>query len=80
MSTDLHTDEEIKNILKMKKVAVIGMSKYNEKAAHFVPKYLLENGYEITPVNPTAEEILDKKCYTKVTEIPYDIDLSLIHI
>ena len=73
MSTDLHTDEEIKNILKMKKVAVIGMSKYNEKAAHFVPKYLLENGYEITPVNPTAEEILDKKCYTEVTEIPYDI-------
>ena len=75
MSTDLHTDEEIKNILKMKKVAVIGMSKYNEKAAHFVPKYLLENGYEITPVNPTAEEILDKKCYTEVTEIPYDIDI-----
>ena len=75
MSTDLHTDEEIKNILKMKKVAVIGMSKHNEKAAHFVPKYLLENGYEITPVNPTAEEILDKKCYTEVTEIPYDIDI-----
>ena len=75
MSTDLHTDEEIKNILKMKKVAVIGMSKYNEKAAHFVPKYLLENGYEITPVNPTAEEILDKKCYTEVTEIPYDIHI-----
>jgi len=75
MSTDLHTDEQIKNILKMKKVAVIGMSKHNEKAAHFVPKYLLENGYEITPVNPTAEEILDKKCYTEVTEIPYDIDI-----
>ena len=75
MSTDLHTDEEIKNILKMKKVAVFGMSKYNEKAAHFVPKYLLDNGYEITPVNPTAEEILDKKCYTEVTEIPYDIDI-----
>ena len=75
MSTDLHTDEEIKNILKMKKVAVIGMSKYNEKAAHFVPKYLLENGYEITPVNPTAEEILDKKCFTEVTEIPYEVDI-----
>ena len=75
MSTDLHTDEEIKNILKMKKVAVIGMSKYNEKAAHFVPKYLLENGYEITPVNPTAEEILDKKCYADVSQIPYEVDI-----
>ena len=75
MNIDSHSDESIMNILKMKKVAIIGMSKYEEKAAHFVPKYLLENGYEITPVNPTAEEILDKKCYTEVTEIPYDIDI-----
>ena len=75
MNTDSHTDDEIKDILKMKKVAVIGMSKYNEKAAHFVPKYLLENGYEITPVNPTTEEILDKKCYADVTHIPYEVDI-----
>ena len=75
MNTDSHTDDEIKNILKMKKVAVIGMSKYNEKEAHFVPKYLIENGYEVIPVNPTTDQILDKKCYTEVTEIPYDIDI-----
>jgi len=75
MNTDSHTDDEIKDILKMKKVAVIGMSKHNEKAAHFVPKYLLENGYEITPVNPTSEEILDKKCYADVTQIPYEVDI-----
>jgi len=25
------------------------MSKNQEKAAHFVPKYLAENGYNITP-------------------------------
>ena len=73
MNIDSHTDDEIRDILNMKKVAVIGMSKYNEKAAHFVPKYLLQNGYDVTPVNPTAEEILDKKCYTEVTEIPYDV-------
>ena len=65
MSTDLHTDEEIKNILKMKKVAVIGMSKYNEKAAHFVPKYLLENGYEITPVILQLRKFLIKNATRK---------------
>ena len=75
MNIDSHTDDEIRDILNMKKVAVIGMSKYNEKAAHFVPKYLLQNGYDVTPVNPTADEILDKKCYTEVTEIPYDVDI-----
>ena len=75
MNTDSHSDEEITQILKMKKVAVIGMSKYEEKAAHFVPKYLLQNGYDVTPVNPTTHEILEKKCYTDITDVPHDVDI-----
>ena len=75
MNTDLHSDEEITQILRMKKVAVIGMSKYEEKAAHFVPKYLLQNGYDVTPVNPTTHEILEKKCYTEITDVPHDVDI-----
>jgi|TARA_B110000014_G_scaffold13852_1_gene9323 hypothetical protein len=75
MNTDSHTDEEIKDILKMKKVAVIGMSKYEKKAAHFVPMYLLQNGYDVTPVNPTTTEILEKKCYTEIIDVPYDVDI-----
>ena len=75
MNIDSHSDEEITQILKMKKVAVIGMSKYEEKAAHFVPKYLLQNGYDVTPVNPTTHEILEKKCYTEITDVPHDVDI-----
>ena len=75
MNIDSHSDESIMNILKMKKVAIIGMSKYEEKAAHFVPKYLLQNGYDITPVNPTTDEILERKCYAEITDVPYTIDI-----
>ena len=75
MNTDSHSDEEITQILRMKKVAVIGMSKYEEKAAHFVPKYLLQNGYDVTPGNPTTHEILEKKCYTDITDVPHDVDI-----
>ena len=63
MEKDAHSDEEITEILNLKKVVVIGMSKHQEKAAHFVPKYLLENGFDIIPVNPNSDEILNKKCY-----------------
>ena len=66
MDRDSHTDEEIKQIFSLKNVAVIGMSKYQEKPAHYVPKYLSQNGYNIIPVNPTADEILVKKCYPSV--------------
>ena len=75
MDRDSHTDEEIKQIFSLKNVAVIGMSKNQEKAAHFVPKYLSQNGYNIMPVNPTADEILDKKCYPSVEDIPEPIDI-----
>jgi len=75
MDRDSHTDEEIKQIFSLKNVAVIGMSKHQEKAAHFVPKYLSQNGYNIIPVNPTADEILDKKCYPSVEDIPEPIDI-----
>ena len=75
MDRDSHTDEEIKQIFSLKNVAVIGMSKNQEKASHYVPKYLSQNGYNIMPVNPTADEILDKKCYPSVEDIPEPIDI-----
>jgi len=75
MEQDNYSDEQIRDILSLKKVVVIGMSKHSSKAAHFVPKYLFENGYDITPVNPTAEEILDKKCYNSISEIDEEIEI-----
>ncbi len=75
MEQDDHSDEQIRDILSLKKVVVIGMSKHSSKAAHFVPKFLSDNGYDITPVNPTAEEILGKKCYDSVSEIDEEIEI-----
>ncbi len=75
MERDEHSDEQIHDILSLKKVVVIGMSKHSSKAAHFVPKFLSDNGYDVTPVNPTAEEILGKKCYDSVSEIDEEIDI-----
>ena len=75
MEKDDHSDEQIRDILSLKKVVVIGMSKHSSKAAHFVPKFLLDNGYDITPVNPTAKEILGKKCYDSISEIDEEIEI-----
>jgi len=72
---DSHTDEQIRNILSLKNVAVVGMSKNEEKAAHYVPKYLLQQGFNIMPVNPTADKILDRKCCQSLQEIEQQIDI-----
>jgi len=75
MEKDDHNDDEIRDILSLKKVVVIGMSKNSSKAAHYVPKYLSNNGFEIIPVNPTTDEILGKKCYNSVLDVDGSIDI-----
>lgn len=75
MEQDPNTDDEIRKILSLKTVAVVGMSKSEEKAAHYVPKYLLSQGYDIIPVNPTADKILDKKCHASLDEVSQQIDI-----
>ena len=75
MDRDSHTDDQIRQILALKKVAVVGMSQHPGKAAHGVPKYLLENGYDITPVNPNADEILGKKSFDDISQIHGSIDI-----
>lgn len=75
MIKDSHTDQEIKDVFTLKKIAVIGMSRHSIKAAHFVPKYLSEQGFDITPINPTANEILGKKCYSDISSVQHSIDI-----
>jgi uncharacterized protein len=75
MKQDSHSDLEIKNIYGMKNIAVVGMSKNEEKAGHFVPKYLIEQGYNIVPVNPTITEVLGRKAYPTIADIPQKIDI-----
>ena len=75
MEKDNHSDDEIKEIFSLKNVAVVGMSKNPDKAAHYVPKYLSEQGYNIMPINPTTNEILNKKSYQSVSEVDEPIDI-----
>jgi len=75
MEQDSSSDEQIREILSLNKVVVVGMSKNSSKAAHYVPKYLSDNGYDITPVNPTTDGILGKKCYNSISEVDGEIDI-----
>ena len=69
-------DEDIKDIFKKyRTIAVYGMSKNEEKAAHYVPSFLLGKGYAIIPVNPTADEIINLKCYAGLKDIAERIDI-----
>lgn len=64
------------DIFKLKHIAVVGFSTNPSKPAHTVPKYLIEQGYVVYPVNPFAEgEILGRKVYKAIAEIPETVDV-----
>ncbi len=53
-----------------KKIAIVGASPKPERPSHMVMKYLLEKGFDVVPVNPGQKEILGRKCYRSLSEIP----------
>ncbi len=68
--------DPIADLLKSAKtVAVVGMSSNPEKDAHTVPKFLIEKGYRVIPVNPTATEILGLKVYKTLAEVKEPVDI-----
>ena len=75
MNTDSHSPSDIRKILELKNIAVVGMSNTEGKPANFVPKYLIENGYNVIPVNPTTTEVLGRKTYPKVSDVPGQVDI-----
>ena len=75
MEVDLHSDSELRRIYDLKNIAVVGMSKNEGKPAHFVPKYLIERGYNVIPVNPTITEVFGRKSYPSIADMPEDIDV-----
>jgi uncharacterized protein len=45
MDSDSDSDSQIKEFYQLKNIAVVGVSKNEEKPSHQVPKYLIEHGY-----------------------------------
>ncbi len=58
-----------------KNIAVVGMSTNSYKAAHTVPMFMKNVGYNVIPVNPMADDIRGLKSYKNLAEVPDNIDI-----
>ena len=72
---DSHSDLQLRKIYLLKNIAVVGMSKNEQKAGNYVPRYLIEHGYNVIPVNPTISEVFGRKSYPTITDIPEKVDI-----
>jgi len=69
-------------IMQPASIAVIGASDSAGKIGNSVMKNLIDGGYpgEIYPINPKADEILGKKAYKSVKDIPGDVDVAVFAV
>jgi len=68
-------DETLREILDYDTIAVVGCSTTPGKAAHDIPKYMLDHGYDVVPVNPFADEIFGREAYDSLSDVEEDIDV-----
>jgi predicted CoA-binding protein len=71
----VESDAELTELLDLRTIAVVGMSNTPGKAAHGVPRYLRDHGYEVIPVNPTADEVQGLPAYDSLAEVDAEIDM-----
>ncbi|HWB37139.1 MAG TPA: CoA-binding protein [Rugosimonospora sp.] len=56
-------------------IAVVGASRHQEKSAYSVPLQMKLKGWRVIPVNPYSELIFGEKCYPRLEDIPFPVDL-----
>src|SRR5690242_4701256 len=73
---------DMNRIMKPDAVAVIGASSEEGKIGNSVMKNLINGGYqgEIYPINPSAAEIMGRKAYKSVKDVPGKIDVAVFAI
>jgi acyl-CoA synthetase (NDP forming) len=81
-----YTREEIlvsmRRLMQPSSVAVIGASDETGKIGNSVMRNLVDGGFagDIHPVNPRADDILGRKAYKSVTDIPGEVDVAVFAI
>jgi predicted CoA-binding protein len=77
----IDTPAGVRDILtQARTIAVLGIKTeaQADQAAYYVPKYMQTAGYEVIPVPvyyPDATEILGRKVYRRIADIPGPVDL-----
>lgn len=72
----------MRRLMEPRSVAVIGASNEDGKIGNSVMRNLIDGGFagEIYPVNPKADDILGRKAYKSVVDVPGEPDVAIFAI
>jgi len=68
-------DPILQILRKYKAIAVVGLSSNPARASYEVTEYMQSAGYKIIPVNPNETEVLGRKSYARLEDVPEKIEI-----
>lgn len=63
-----------------KTIAIIGLSSSPNRTSHRIGKYMVDKGFTIVPVNPNEESVFGLKSYSKISDVPDDLQIDMVNI
>ena len=75
----LESDEAIAQLLvQAKRIALVGASAKPERPSHRVMQFLLDEGYEVFPINPglAGQKLLGQTVYASLAALPTRADMA----
>ena len=75
----LESDEAIAQLLvQVKRIALIGASAKPERPSHRVMQFLLDEGYEVLPINPglAGQRLLGQTVSASLADLPTSVDMA----
>ncbi len=67
--------DRLRILLTARSVALVGVSANPLRSSNFVATYLVKTPYRVYPVNPTYDEVLGRKCYPSLADLPETPDI-----
>ena len=75
----IKSDEAIAQLLlQVKRIALVGASAKPERPSHLVMQFLLDEGYEVLPINPglAGQRLLGQQVYASLADLPTRVDMA----
>jgi len=75
----LESDEAIAQLLaQVKRIALVGASAKPERPSHRVMQFLLDEGYEVIPINPglAGQKLLGQSVHASLADLPTSVDMA----
>lgn len=67
--------DRIRILESYQRIAMVGLSSNPFRPSHFAAIYMLSHGYDVTPVNPREKEVLGRRAYASLRDVPGPVEI-----